>query len=148
MAFSGVHKDVSEKGIIYFTEDHKTSPEKYSENPEKEYWKLLTNPNFPLALIDWKLTSIQGTEDKYDKKLIGKVKNNSKGNLCEVRIEFTVYNDKGAQIAIVSQNSYDLKPGGIWNFALLVTHDVGKARLKGLYCVPAKELKGVEGMEE
>jgi len=134
--------------MIHFSQDRETSFEEYSQNPGKEYWERLMDPNFPLALIDWKLTSIQGTEDKYDKKLIGKVKNNSKGNLCEVRIEFTVYNDKGAQIAIVSQNSYDLKPGGIWEFALLVTHDVGKARLKGLYCVPAKELKGVEGMEE
>jgi len=106
------------------------------------------HPNFPLTLANWELTSIQGTEDKYDKKLIGKVKNNSKGNLSEVRIEFTVYDEKEAQIAIISQNTYDLKPGGIWNFALLVPHDVGKARLKGLYCVPAKELKGVEVMEE
>ncbi len=106
------------------------------------------DPNFPLTLIDWELTSIQGTEDKYDKKLIGKVKNNSKGNLSEVRIEFTVYDEKEVQIAIISQNTYDLKPGGIWNFALLVTHDVGKARLKGLYCVPARELKGLVGMEE
>ena len=148
MAFSGVHKDVSEKGIIYFTEDHKTSPEKYSENPEKEYWKLLTNPNFPLALIDWKLTSIQGIEDKYDKNIIGKVKNNSKRNLSEVRIEFSVYDEREAKIAIVSQNTYDLKPGEIWNFEMLVTYDVEKAKLKELYCVPAKELKGLEGIEE
>ena len=106
------------------------------------------DPNFPLTLINWKLTSIQGIEDKYDKNIIGKVKNNSKRNLSEVRIEFTVYDEREAKIAIVSQNTYDLKPGGIWEFALLVKHDVGKARLKGLYCVPAKELKGVEGMEE
>ena len=106
------------------------------------------DPNFPLTLVDWELTFIQGTKDKYDKKLIGRVKNNSKGNLSEVRIEFTVYNDKEAQIAIVSQNTYDLKPGEIWNFEMLVTHDVGKAKLKGLYCVPARELKGLVGMEE
>jgi hypothetical protein len=106
------------------------------------------DPNFSLTLIDWKLQPIPGTKDKYDKKIIGKVKNNSKRNLSEVRIEFTVYNDKEAQIAIVSQNTYDLKPGEIWNFALLVTHDVGKAKLKGLYYVPAKELKGLEGIEE
>ena len=93
------------------------------------------DPNFPLTLIDWELTSIQGTEDKYDKILIGKVKNNSKGNLSEVRIEFTVYDEKGTQIAIISQNTSNLKPGGIWNFALLVTHDVVKAKLKGLYHV-------------
>ena len=58
------------------------------------------DPNFPLTLIDWELTSIQGTEDKYDKKLIGKVKNNSKGNLSEVRIEFTVYDEKEVQIEV------------------------------------------------
>jgi len=134
--------------MIHFSQDRETSFEEYSQNPEKEYWERLMEPNFPLTLVDWELTSIQGTEDKYDKKIIGKVKNNSKGNLSEVRIEFTAYNDKGAQIAVVSQNSYDLKPEGIWNFALLVTHDVVKARLKGLYCVPARELKGLKGMEE
>jgi hypothetical protein len=95
----------------------------------------LMDPNFPLTLIDWELTSIQKTKDKYDKKIIGKVKNNSERNLSGVRIEFTVYNEKGAQIAIVFQSTYDLKPGGIWNFALLVTHDVEKAKLKRLYHV-------------
>jgi hypothetical protein len=106
------------------------------------------DPNFPLTLINWKLTSIQGIEDKYDKNIIGKVKNNSKRNLSEVRIEFTVYDEREAKIAIVSQNTYDLKPGEIWNFEMLVTYDVEKAKLKELYCVPAKELKGLEGIEE
>jgi hypothetical protein len=31
---------------------------------------------------------------------------------------------------------------------MLVTYDVEKAKLKELYCVPAKELKGLEVMEE
>jgi hypothetical protein len=106
------------------------------------------DPNFPLTLIDWKLTSIPRTKDKYDKQIIAKVKNNCKRNLSEVRIEFTLYDEKEAQIAIVSQNTYDLKPGEIWNFEMLVTYDVEKAKLKGLYCVPAKELKGLEGIEE
>lgn len=135
MAFPEIYKNVSEKGIIHFSQDHKTSFEKYSQNPEKEYWERLMDPNFPVTLVNWELTSIQETEDKYYKKIIGKVKNNSKGNLSEVRIEFAVYDEKEAQIAIISQNTYDLKPDGIWNFALLVTHDVIKARLKGLYHV-------------
>jgi len=148
MAFSEIYKRVDEKGIIYFTEDQKTSFEEYSQNPGKEYWKLLMDPNFPLTLIDWNLLPIPGAKDKYiDKKIIGKVKNNSKRNLSEVRIEFIVYNEKGAQIAIVSQNTYDLKPGEIWNFEMLVTHDVEKAKLKGLY-VPAKELKSLESIEK
>jgi hypothetical protein len=148
VVFSKIYKSVGEKGIIYFSQDRKTSFEEYGQNPKKEYWNLLMDPNFPLALIDWKFLPIPGSKDKYiDKKIIGKVKNNSKRNLSEVRIEFTVYNDKGGQIAIVSQNTYDLKPGEIWNFALLVTHDVEKAKLKGLY-VPAKELKGLEIIEK
>ncbi len=148
MAFTEIYKRVGEKGIIYFSRDRKTSFEECNQNPKKEYWQLLMDPNFPLTLIDWKLTSIQGIEDKYDKNIIGKVKNNSKRNLSEVRIEFTVYDEREAKIAIVSQNTYDLKPGEIWNFALLVTYDVEKAKLKELYCVPAKELKGLEGIEE
>jgi hypothetical protein len=58
------------------------------------------DPNFPLTLIDWKLTSIQGIEDKYDKNIIGKVKNNSKRNLSEVRIEFTVYDEREAKLLL------------------------------------------------
>lgn len=134
--------------MIHFSQDRETSFEEYSQNPGKEYWERLMDPNFPLALIDWKLTSIQGIEDKYDKNIIGKVKNNSKRNLSEVRIEFSVYDEREAKIAIVSQNTYDLKPGEIWNFEMLVTYDVEKAKLKELYCVPAKELKGLEGIEE
>jgi len=106
------------------------------------------DPNFPLTLVNWELISMPGTGGKYNKKIIGKVKNNSKGNLSEVRIEFTVYNNDDAQIAIVSQNTYNLKSGGIWKFEMPVTHDVGKARLKGLYCIPARELKSLEVMEE
>jgi len=148
MAFSEIYKGVGEKDTIYFTEDQKTSFEEYGQNPGKEYWKLLMDPKFPLTLIDWKLLPIPGSKDKYvDKRIIGKVKSNSKRNLSEVRIEFTVYDEKGTQIAIVSQNTYDLKPGEIWNFEMLVTHDVGKAKLKELY-VPARELKILEGIEK
>jgi len=106
------------------------------------------DPNFPLTLVNWDLTSIQGTGDKYDKKIIGKVKNNSKGTLSEVRIEFTVYDEKRIQIAVVSENTYDLKPSEIWNFEMTVTHDVEKVKPKGLYCVPPRELKSSEVMEE
>jgi hypothetical protein len=148
MAFSEIYKGVGEKGIIYSVEDHKTSFEKYSQNPEIEYWKLLTNPDFPLILIDWQLIPIPESKDEYvDKQIIGKVKNNSKGNLSEIKIEFTVYNEKGTEIAIVSQKTYDLKLGGIWKFKILVTRDVKKAKLRGLY-VPAKRLKSLEGIEE
>ena len=105
------------------------------------------DPHFSLAPINWKLTSIPRTKDKYDKIIIGRVKNNSKGNLSEARIEFTVCDEKGAQIAIISQNTYNLKPGGIWSFEILVTHDVEKAKLRGIY-VHAKELKKAESIEK
>jgi len=108
---------------------------------------LIMDPNFPLTLVNWDLTSIQGTEDKYDKTIVGKVKNNFKGTLPEVRIEFTLYDEKGTQIAVVSENAYDLRPGEIWNFEMPVTHDVEKVEPKGLYCVPPRELKGSEVME-
>jgi len=99
--------------------------------------------------MEWKLIPIPGAKDKYiDKKIIGNVKNNFKGTLPEVRVEFTVYDEKGTQIAIVSENTYDLKPGKIWNFEMTVTHDVEKVKPKGLYCVPPRELKSLEVMEE
>ena len=67
MAFSEVYTRPGEKGVIYFTEDQKTSFEEYSQNLGKGYWEQLMDSNFPLTLVDWELTSIQGTEDKYDK---------------------------------------------------------------------------------
>jgi len=106
------------------------------------------NPNLPLTLDYLELTSIQRTGDRYDKKIIGKVRNNSKCTLSEVRVEFTVYDKKDITIAVVSKNNYDLKPGEIWNFEMLVTHDVEKVKPKGLYCVPPRELKSLGGMEE
>ena len=72
-----------------------------------------------------------------DKRIIGTVKNNSEKEFSEVKIEFTVYDEEGAQIAIVFSNVYDFKPGSIWKFEIPVTSDVGKAELKGLY-VPSR----------
>jgi len=101
--------------------------------------ELLTNPNFPLTLIEWQLLPIPGSKDKYvDKQIIGKVKNDSKSNFSEIKIEFTIHDEKGTQIATICQNTSNLKPGGIWNFELLVTHDVAEAKLKGLYHVLRK----------
>lgn len=132
-----------EKGIVYFKR-YEAIPEKYSQNLEGEYWEELKNPNFPVTLIGWQLVTNPGSGDKYmDKRIIGKVKNACEKKFSEVKIEFTVYDEDGAQIAIVSSNLYDFKPGAIWKFEIPVTDDVEKAELKGLY-IPAKELKKLE----
>jgi C4-type Zn-finger protein len=92
-----------------------------------------------LTLIDWQLITQPSSGDKYiDKHIVGTVKNDSEKEFSEVRIEFSVYDEQGAQIAIVFSNLYDFKPGGIWKFDIVVTDDVAKAVLKGLY-VPSKE---------
>jgi hypothetical protein len=128
--FSGA---VYDKRIGHF-EQYERSPERYSQNPEREYWEKLTNPKFPLTLIDWRLVTNPGSSDKYmDKRIIGTAKNNSKKEFSEVKIEFSVYDEEGAQIALVFSNVYDFKPGAIWKFDIPVTSDVGKAELKGLY---------------
>jgi hypothetical protein len=36
-----------------------------------------------------------------------------------VKVEFTVYDGEGNQIAIVFGNDYDFKPGSIWRFEIL-----------------------------
>jgi hypothetical protein len=78
-----------------------------------------------------------------DKRVIGTVKNNSKKESSEVKVEFTVYDEVDNQIAIVSSNRYNFKPGDIWKFQIPVTQDVTKAELKGPY-IPKKELREVE----
>jgi hypothetical protein len=126
-------KAVYDKGIVNF-EQYKSTPEGYSQNLEREYWEKLTNPNFPLTLTEWRLVTNPRSSDKYvDKRIMGTVKNNSKEEFSEVKIEFTVYDEDGAQIAIVLSNVYNFKPGHIWKFEIPVTSDVGKAELKGLY---------------
>lgn len=133
-----------EKGIVHFKQS-KAIPQKYSQNLEGEYWEELKNTNFPLALMDWQLITNPRSSNKYmDKRIIGTVKNNSKKEFSEVKVEFTVYDEDGNQIAIVFSNSYDFKPGSIWKFKILVTEDVKKAAFKGLY-VPLKELKNLRG---
>jgi hypothetical protein len=126
-------KAVYKKGIVSF-DQYESTPERYSQNPEGEYWEKLTNSNFPLTLTEWRLATNPRSSDKYvDKRIIGTVKNNSKEEFSEVKIEFAVYDEEGAQIAIVFSNVYNFKPGGIWKFEIPVTSDVDKAELKGLY---------------
>lgn len=121
--------------------------EKHSQNPEGKYWENLKGANFPLTLIDWQLVIDPGSGDKYmDKRIIGTVKNNSEKKFSEIKIEFTIYDEDGGQIAIVSSNVYDFKPGGIWRFEIPVTEDVEKAELKGLY-IPEKEFRELEKKE-
>ncbi len=131
-------KAVYDKGIINF-EQYESTPERYSQNLERECWEKLTNQNFPLTLTVWRLVTNPRSSDRYvDKRIMGTVENNSKKEYSEVKIEFTVYDEEGGQIAIVFSNVYNLKPNSIWKFEIPVTSDVGKAELKGLY-VPAKE---------
>jgi hypothetical protein len=128
-------------GIVQFASEHEMIRKKYDLCQEAERWEKLTNPILPLRLIDWQLFINPGSSDKYmDKRIIGTVKNNSEKRFSEVKVEFTVYDEEGGQIAIVSNNVYDLKPGGIWKFEISVTSDVGKAEFNGLY-VPLKEIK-------
>lgn len=143
LAVAGFCKGAFGKEIVHY-EHHESLPEKYSQNPEGESWKQLTGTNLQLAFIDWQLVTNPDSTDKYmDKRIIGTVKNNSTKGFSELKIEFTVYDEEGAQIAIVFSNFADLKPGGIWKFEIPVTSDVGKAELKGLY-VPSRELKELE----
>jgi hypothetical protein len=114
--------------------------DRYSQNQGTEYWEEITHRNFPLDLIDWQLVSNARSREKYkDKHIIGTVENKSSIKFSEVKIEFAVYDVKGNQIAIVSSNLYDFEPRHTWKFEILVTGDVEKADLKGLY-VPVKEL--------
>jgi hypothetical protein len=121
-----------------------STPKTYSQNPEEESWEQLKGKDFQSILIDWQLVTHPGTIDKYmDKFIIGTVKNRSVREFSELKIEFTVYDEEGAQIAIVFSHFANLKRGGLWKFEIPVTSDVGKAELKGLY-IPSRELKEPE----
>jgi hypothetical protein len=125
-------------GIVLFAPDYEWIRVKYDLSQETERWEKLTNPNFPLTLTEWRLVTNPRSSDKYvDKRIIGTVKNNSREEFSEVKIEFTVYDEEGAQIAVVFSNVNDFKPGTIWKFEIPVTSDVGKAEWKGLY-VPSR----------
>ena len=129
------------KCIVLSAPDYELFKGKYDLCQETERWEKLTNPNFPMTLIDWQLVINPGSSDKYmDKRIIGTVKNNSEKKFSEVKIEFTVYDEEGSQIAVVFSNVNHFKPGTIWKFEIPVTSDVGKAELKGLYA-PAKEVR-------
>ena len=144
LAFADFSKGVDDKGIVDL-KHYETISEKYGQNLEGEYWEQLTNRNFPLALIDWRLVSNPGSSNKYmDKHIVGTVKNNFEEEFSEVKIEFTVYDEEGAQIGTVFSNLYDFKPGGIWKFEIPVTSDVGKGEFNGFY-VPMEELKNLRG---
>ena len=141
IAPSEIYKVLDEKDTIHFTEDWKTVLEKYAQNPEREYWEELPDANFPLTLIDWQIITKPSSGEKYfNKHIIGTIKNNSKKEFSEVKVQSILYNEKGGQIAIVSKGHYKFKPGDVWKFDIPVTDDVEKAKLKGLYIL-TKELK-------
>ncbi|HUL32069.1 MAG TPA: FxLYD domain-containing protein [Thermodesulfobacteriota bacterium] len=120
--------------IVFFTSHFESTKGSYDICQESERWEKLTNPHFSLRLIGWQLVINPGSSDKYmDKRIVGRVNNNSKEEFSEVKIEFVTYDEDGNQIAIVSSSHYDFKPGIIWKFEIPVTADVGKAELKGLY---------------
>ncbi len=141
IAPSEIYTGLDEKDTVHFTEDWKTVLEKYAQNPEREYWEELPDANFPLTLIDWQIITKPSSGEKYfNKHIIGTIKNNSKKEFSEVKVQFILYNEKGGQIAIVSKGHYKFKPGDVWKFDIPVTDDVEKAKLKGLYIL-TKELK-------
>lgn len=104
-------------------------------------WKKLTNPTYPLGVLNCDLVANPSSSDKtMDKMIVGKVRNHSKRGFSEVKIEFSIYDEKGHEIAIVQRRFYDFRPQKIWTFEIPVTSDVEKATLNGLY-VPSKEVK-------
>jgi hypothetical protein len=130
-------KAVYEKRTVHFKQYERTL-KRYCQDQKGKYWEKLKNQNSPLTLTDWRLVTNPSSSDKYvDKRIIGTVKNNSKEEFSEVKIEFTVYDENGAQVAIVFSNADNFKPGGIWKFEIPVTSDIGKAEFKGLY-VPSR----------
>ncbi len=133
MAFANLFGGTGDKEILYYP-CVRLLLERLSQNSEEKYWEKLKGTNLPLTLVNWSLVTNQHSSDKYmNKCVIGAVKNNSKKEFSEVKVEFIVYDEDGNQIAIVSSNHYDFKPGDIWKFQIPVTEDVGKAELKGLY---------------
>jgi hypothetical protein len=142
-AFSNFYGRTDDQEIFHYP-CNRLILEEHSQNPEGEYWENLKGSNFPLTLMDWQLVTKLGSRDKYmNKRVVGTVRNNSNQEFSEVKVEFTVYDEQGNQIAIVFSDHYDFKPGGIWKFQIPVTEDVGKAELKGLY-IPEKELRELE----
>lgn len=122
------------RSTVVLAPAHELIKGKYDLCQETERWKKLTDPNFPLKVVDWQIAINPGSSDRYmDKHIIGSVKNESERGFSEVKIEYTVFDEEGNQIGIVFSNFYELKPRGIWKFEIPVTSDVGKAELNGLY---------------
>lgn len=123
-----------------FAENDRVAFKIYSQVSRTE-WKQIKNPTFPLSVMNWDLVTNPSASDKsMDKMIVGKVRNNSKRAFSEIKIEFSIYDEKGHEIAIVQRRFYDFRPQKIWTFEIPVTNDVEKATLNGLY-VPSKEVK-------
>ncbi len=113
--------------------------ERHDQNSGEKYWEKLNGADVPFTLVNWQLVADPRTSDKYmNRRVVGVVKNNSRKEFPEVKVEFIVYDENGNQIAIVLSNYYDFKPGDIWKFEIPVTSDVSRARFNG-FSVPLKE---------
>ena len=86
ITFAEIYKRTDEKETIPFAENCRTAFEEYSQNPSTE-WERLTNPTFPLGVINWDLVTNQSASDKsMDKMIVGTVKNNSEENFLRSRL--------------------------------------------------------------
>ena len=140
ITFAEIYGLVEQKEAILFAENYRTAFEEHSQNQTTE-WQELKNPTFPLSLTNWELVTNPSASDKsMDKMIVGRVKNNSKREFPEVRIEFIIYDEEGHQIAIVRSSLHDFKGQETRALKIPVTHDVEKASFNGLY-VRSTEVK-------
>lgn len=128
------------KEVALLAETGRAPYETHSQSARAE-WKKLTNPTYPLSVLNWDLVANPSSSDKtMDKMIVGKVRNHSKREFSEVKIAFSIYDEEGHEIGIVQRRFYDFRPQKVWTFEIPVTSDVEKAKLNGLY-VSSKEAK-------
>jgi hypothetical protein len=103
LAYAASFRIESSHEIMDFRLDRLIQKHNLCQNTER--WEEVIGSKFSLKLLSWQLVTSPGSSDKYmDKRIIGTVKNSSKKKFSEVKIEFTVYDEDGNQIAIVQSN--------------------------------------------
>jgi hypothetical protein len=89
-----IYRKTEEKETIAFAGNYRTAFEQYSQNQITE-WQKLKNPTFPLSVLNWELVTNPSASDKsMDTMIVGRVKNNSKREFPEVKIEFIIYDER------------------------------------------------------
>lgn len=81
-----------------------------------------TDPE-PVFVPDLELMEFSGETDKFNRYVVGKIKNNTDKEYSYVQVEISLYDGEGNQVGSTLDNVNNLAAGGTWKFKAIIIED-------------------------